>query len=108
MSFQFIDNNAVSNGAVRRQIRGHVARGKNAGKTVMRPSRKKAYGQRVVATIPSNHISNAFKHAEDTKRDDDKVSEIERQIGNVLSFLPFQERSQKSSCLVQKSSYNSH
>ncbi|RDW84262.1 hypothetical protein BP6252_01852 [Coleophoma cylindrospora] len=42
MPFAFVDNNAAIDHAARRKIRSHVARGRNAGKTVVRPSRKKA------------------------------------------------------------------
>ncbi|KFY40147.1 hypothetical protein V494_03620 [Pseudogymnoascus sp. VKM F-4513 (FW-928)] len=42
MAFEFVDNNAPIDRAVRRRIRSHVAIGKNAGRTLVRPSRTKA------------------------------------------------------------------
>jgi hypothetical protein len=43
MKFRFIDNNEAGDGAVRKQIRSHVAKGRNRGKKLSRPSRKTAF-----------------------------------------------------------------
>lgn len=43
MPFEFIDNNARIDRKTRKRIRSLVATGKNAGKTVVRPSRIKAF-----------------------------------------------------------------
>ncbi|KAK4118256.1 hypothetical protein N657DRAFT_583939 [Parathielavia appendiculata] len=40
MNFEFIDNNGTIDRALRKQIRSHVAKGRNAGKKVNRPSRR--------------------------------------------------------------------
>ena len=45
MNFEFINNNVAVDGAVRKQIRCHVAKGRNLGKKLSQPSRKKAYGK---------------------------------------------------------------
>ncbi|KAI1319953.1 hypothetical protein F5Y16DRAFT_417660 [Xylariaceae sp. FL0255] len=39
MTFHFIDNNAITDHKTRRRIRSHVAKGKNLGRTINRPSR---------------------------------------------------------------------
>ncbi|KAK4038132.1 hypothetical protein C8A01DRAFT_17750 [Parachaetomium inaequale] len=45
MKFEFVDNTAID-GSARRRIRSHVATGRNAGKKLSRPSRRKALESR--------------------------------------------------------------
>ncbi|KAK4234379.1 hypothetical protein C8A03DRAFT_18703 [Achaetomium macrosporum] len=44
MRFHFVDSNRTDDVVVRRQIRSHVAKGRNAGKKLNRPSRKRGTG----------------------------------------------------------------
>lgn len=66
MPFQFVDNNAPIGRAARKNIRSHVAIGKNAGKTLVRRSRTKAF-------VLKPHIPSTF--------------EIPCQIGDGLSGI---------------------
>ncbi|KAK3293589.1 uncharacterized protein B0H64DRAFT_327211 [Chaetomium fimeti] len=42
MKFEFVDNSGAIDGTARKRIRSHVAIGRNAGKKISRPSKKKA------------------------------------------------------------------
>ena len=59
MKFQFVDNNGAVDGAVRKQIRSHVAQGRNAGRKLSRPSRKKSRTARTATTSTSTSL---FSH----------------------------------------------
>ncbi len=76
MRLEFIDNNTAIDRAARRRIRSHVARGRNAGKTLMRQSRS-VFGPRLKSATASIH---------ELKSIEDVVPEIESQISDGLSF----------------------
>ncbi|KAJ5808520.1 hypothetical protein N7474_009789 [Penicillium riverlandense] len=73
MAFEFIDNSTTISRAERKRIRSHVAKGRNVGKTIVRPSRKKLAVPRTFS--PEN------------KENQPRDREIERQIGDGLSVL---------------------
>ena len=56
MKFQFVDNNGAVDGAARKQIRSHVAKGRNAGRKLSRPSRKKPPAARTTATSTATSL----------------------------------------------------
>lgn len=82
MPFEFVDNNAPIGRAARKRIRSHVAAGKNAGKTLVRPSRKKAFVLRA-----ENHPPKIPEPSNELKYDIFMSSEIGRQIGDGLSVM---------------------
>jgi hypothetical protein len=108
MPFEFVDNNAAIDRAARKRIRSHVALGRNAGKTLIRPSRKKALGVKTT-TLPAlicmpEVLEDA--HAHDSESVEDTVPEIQRQIGDGLSIFSFPVRlTPGSKSLVLKSEY---
>jgi hypothetical protein len=75
MPFEFIDNNTTISRAERKRIRSHAAKGRNVGKTIIRPSRKKLAVTRTVQP------ENKENQPREPRR------EIERQIGDGLSVL---------------------
>jgi len=92
MPFEFVDNNAAIDHAARKRIRAHVALGKNAGKKLSRPSRKKAFGVKTSTTLI--HIPKGVEttHAHDSESAEEVLPEIEQQIGDGLSILSFPVR----------------
>ncbi|KFY31546.1 hypothetical protein V493_01003 [Pseudogymnoascus sp. VKM F-4281 (FW-2241)] len=104
MPFEFVDNNAAIDGATRRRIRSHVAIGKNAGKTLMRPSRIKTNGREVgakpIAAIVS--IPRVVADARNVEVEESGGYSIERMIGDGLSVFSFPEQgSVKARTIVQ-------
>ncbi|KAH8672038.1 hypothetical protein BGZ60DRAFT_26101 [Tricladium varicosporioides] len=85
MPFEFIDN-AIINGAARKQIRSHVAKGKNVGKT--HPSRRKQHraGTKITLALCNKRAVDVEKY---TASEEEEVSEVERQIGDGLSVYSF-------------------
>jgi hypothetical protein len=89
MAFEFVNNNATIDRASRRRIRSHVAKGKNAGRTLVRPSRIKALGRKSQSATAFSHISEeeegeegkAAHHLESSQC---VVRQIERQVGDGL------------------------
>ena len=105
MSLEFIDSNATIDRATRRQIRSHVAMGRNAGKTLVRPSRKKL-GLGIKNTTTPIRIPKIIDDIHDSKKNEDIVHEIERQVGNGLSVLSIPTQlNPESTGLVQKGMY---
>ncbi|TVY48307.1 hypothetical protein LOCC1_G001955 [Lachnellula occidentalis] len=89
MPFEFVNNNASIDRVARSRIRSHVAIGRNVGKTIVRPSRKRMNELRVKAPIAL--ILKAEKVAHDLENKQDVVPEIERQVGDGLSVFTFPE-----------------
>lgn len=109
MPIEFINNNATIDPATRRRIRGHVATGKNAGRTLVRPSRKNL-GLATKKTTAPARIQKAIENIGDSESNDSNenmVHEIERQIGDGLSVLSVPKQSKLASTgLVQKGVYD--
>jgi len=106
MSFEFVDNNAGIGLSSRRRIRSHVAMGRNVGKKLVRPSRKKASAMRVKTAIDLVNISVPAES--DHKLDSRRKTTFwpERQVGDGLSVLSFPEQlSPGSKSLVQRGMY---
>jgi hypothetical protein len=107
MPFEFVDNNAAIDRAARRRIRSHVAMGRNAGKTLVRPSRKKAFRLRVQTATALTRIPKLVEDAHDFESNKKMVPEIERQVGDGLSVLSFPEQmTPRSRRLVQRGMYD--
>jgi hypothetical protein len=88
MPFEFIDNNARIDRKTRKRIRSLVATGKNAGKTVVRPSRIKAFKEQskyptAFSSVPGN---GDLKQQDRSSHDETPSSKIERPIGDDLFF----------------------
>ena len=94
MPVEFINNAAIDRTA-RKRIRSHVAMGKNAGKKLARPSRKRTTGMRFEIATPIIDLpkfqddpeSSGFKGLEE-----ETIYEIKRQVGDSLSVLSFPEQ----------------
>lgn len=96
MSFQFVDNGAVCEPATRRRIRSQAALGKNLGKKIVRPSKKRAPEQK------DERKDITFKSASDAKDNQARGSMIERQVGDGLSVFSIPEQSLKSKGVVKR------
>lgn len=96
MSFQFVDNGAVCDPATRRRIRSQAALGKNLGKKLVRPSKKRALEQK------DERKGTTFKTASDTMENDARGSMIGRQVGDGLSVFSIPEQSLKSKGVVKR------
>jgi hypothetical protein len=81
MPFEFVNNNASIDRSARKRIRSHAAIGKNAGKTILRPSRKGAF---VLRAKPGT--AKVEKAAPDVESEV-VMPKVERQIGDGLSVL---------------------
>lgn len=106
MPFQFVDNNTTIDHAARRRIRSHVATGKNAGRTVVRPSRTKA-AVREAESRPVAAIVCVPRVVADARKMEVEEEEggcaIERMIGDRLSVFSFPEQgSVKARGIVQR------
>lgn len=118
MPFEFINNNAAIDRAARKRIRSHVAMGRNAGKTLVRPSRKKALGLGLRAKTTTTAAALAYipkkvvvekAHDSETTCNEEVVPEIERQLGDGLSVLPVAAQvTPGSRVLVQRGMYVGH
>ena len=105
MPLEFIDNNATIGRAARRRIRSHVAMGRNAGKTLVRPSRKKL-GLGITNTTALIRFPKVIQDTRDSESNEDVVYEIEPQVGDVLSVLSVpKQQNPGSTGLVQKGMY---
>jgi hypothetical protein len=109
MSFEFVDNNATIDRASRRRIRSHVAKGKNVGRKLMRPSRIKTFGRKAESATAPKHVPNVEADNEDEEEEEAvlnlKISryvvrEIERQVGNGFSDLFSLKQTHESKGLV--------
>lgn len=85
MTFEFIDNNAID-GATRKKIRSHAALGKNAGRRLVRPSRKTAQAPRLMAAATLIRIPKTVQDAFLVDRNEGFVPEIERQVADGVCF----------------------
>jgi hypothetical protein len=107
MSYAFVDNAAVNDRATRRRIRSHVAKGRNTGKTIVRPSRVKAFGLKARIIQTPVGTSNFVQDVNDVEGCKEMLPEIERQVGDGLSVLSFPEQlTPGSTRLVQRGTYN--
>lgn len=89
MPFEFIDNNARIDRKTRKRIRSLVATGKNAGKTVVRPSRIKAFQSKyptVYSTVPGTVELQQQGSPSASPDETTSSSKIERPIGDDLFF----------------------
>jgi hypothetical protein len=85
MPFEFIDNNAPIDRASRRRIRSRAATGKNANRTVARPS--KAYVlKNPAASTPFKAPTSLHKTRENQQDQDDVIVEIGRPVDDGLEF----------------------
>jgi len=108
MPFEFVDNNAAISCSARKRIRSHVAMGRNAGKKLLRPSRKKASGLRVGTVIELASILRPEENDHELKRGREIIPRFERQVGDGLSVLSFPEQlTPASKSLVQRGMYAS-
>ncbi|KFY90540.1 hypothetical protein V500_05144 [Pseudogymnoascus sp. VKM F-4518 (FW-2643)] len=107
MPFEFVDNNAAIDHAARRRIRSHVATGKNAGRTLVRPSRTKAAareaGARPIAAIVC--VPRAVADARRMEVEEEDCA-IERMIGDGLSVFSFPEQGSVKARRVVQSAFS--
>ncbi|PYI31706.1 hypothetical protein BP00DRAFT_474377 [Aspergillus indologenus CBS 114.80] len=82
MHWEFVDGNTAISATTRKRIRSHVARGKNAGRRLTRPSRlSKAHGE------PPTYIRiPALLQSHETNEDQEIVCDIKRPITSGLIF----------------------
>jgi hypothetical protein len=111
MPFEFVDNNATIDRASRRRIRSHVAKGKNLGRKLVRPSRIKTFGRKSEGATTLNH-NPEFDEEEDEadvghnlKARQSVVRQIERQVGDGLSDRFSLKRTPESRSLVLRSMF---
>jgi hypothetical protein len=105
--FEFVDNNAKIDRASRRRIRSHVAKGKNVGRKVVRPSSDRAFGrtaEKTAAIRPLPKCAEGAHHLENSKHVD---CQIGHQLGDGLSLCISLEETPKSRGLIlrAKSTY---
>jgi hypothetical protein len=84
MPFEFIDNNATIDRALRRRIRSHVAKGKNIGRKVVRPSKIRAFERKAETTTALSHVTKSSEEAHQLESNKWVDREIERQVGDGL------------------------
>ncbi|KAL4910129.1 hypothetical protein BDW74DRAFT_173596 [Aspergillus multicolor] len=90
MSFVFIDNNADIDRATRKRIRTHAATGKNANRTLTRPSRTKAIVRKDSSATPFR-VPETITRA---RRDKTADEEVPRPVTDGLLFpIPVPETS---------------
>ncbi|OKL61371.1 hypothetical protein UA08_03704 [Talaromyces atroroseus] len=87
MPFEFIDNNARIDSIARKRIRKLAATGKNAGKTVVRPSKIKAFKEQARHPTILTRLEERTSENPQKTVSEDPVLTVERQIGDVLCFL---------------------
>ncbi|EED17343.1 conserved hypothetical protein [Talaromyces stipitatus ATCC 10500] len=111
MTFEFIDNNSKIDPRTRKRIRSLVATGKNAGKTVVRPSRIKALKEQLTHPVafPSAQIHSELTQSESSS--EETVLPIERPIGDDVCYFFTSSQPNlasrslaKRDCLTQQSS----
>ncbi|KAJ9271320.1 transcriptional regulator family: Fungal Specific TF [Paecilomyces variotii] len=88
MPYEFINNNGTINPSARKQIRRHVATGKNAGKKLARPSRKKAFELSRKSAAAVTKTPEVVKKTHNSKPTEEVIYAVEQQIGDGLSILP--------------------
>lgn len=91
MPFEFIDNNVRIDRNTRKRIRSLVATGKNAGKTVVRPSRIKAFKEQsknptAFSSVPGTVELRRPDFSSSSPDDTASSPGIERPIGDDLFF----------------------
>jgi hypothetical protein len=98
MRFEFIDNNSLVDAAARQRVRKHAATGKNIGRKLSRPSKKRpgcakpAVQSKVVMDNPLLHqrLGNFDKPVDpDEDGGQSRFNKIERQIGDGLKLIIF-------------------
>ena len=105
MPLEFIDNSATIDRTTRRRIRSHVAMGRNAKKTLVRPSKKKL-GLEIKNTTAFIRIPKAIEDTRYSEGNENVVHEIERQVGDGLSVLSIPKQLDPGSTgLVQRGTY---
>jgi hypothetical protein len=109
MPFEFVDNNATIDRASRKRIRSHVAKGKNVGRKLVRPSRIKAFGRKTESATALNHVPESFEGEDEEKAVHNLrhrqcvVHQIERQVGDGLSDCFSSKQTPESRGLVLRS-----
>ena len=88
MPLEFIDNSATIDRAARRRIRSHVALGRNAGKTLVRPSRKKL-GLGIINTTALIGCPKVIDDTRDSESYEDVVYELSGRLAMCCPFSPF-------------------
>lgn len=109
MPIEFIDNNAAIGRVARKRIRSHVAMGRNAGKTLVRPSRKST-GPAIPNTTGVVRFPKILEDRHDSTSRNlsirDRCYEIERPVGDVLSIFSIPKPlNSESAGLVEKGMY---
>lgn len=105
MPFEFVDNNAAFDHATKKRIRIHVARGKNRGRKLARPSRKKALDRTSANTTAVIHVPKLVEESRSMDCLQKRIPGIERQVGDGLSVLSIPEQTSASSGFVQRGMY---
>ena len=104
MGFQFIDNNTSIGPDARRRIRCHAASGKNVGRTITRPSKKKA---RELDCKTAATSANALQISTASPQEIGRL--LERQLDDGVSLLALPaDVSQEPPGLVHKGDYSFH
>ena len=105
MPFEFINNNATIDHTARKRIRSHVAKERNAGKSLTRPSRKKA-ALKFRSTATPFRVPKLIEDRRELESNEDEVHEIERQVGNGLSVFSIPKQLDPGSMdIIQRSMY---
>jgi hypothetical protein len=120
MPFEFVNNNDTIDPASRRRIRSHVAKGKNVGRKLVRPSRIKAFERKAQGGTALDHIPSRPKVREGDEQNEQEgeeeeahhlessqcvVHQIERQVGDGLSDYFSLKQTPESKSLVRRSKF---
>ncbi|KAL4943511.1 hypothetical protein BDV06DRAFT_135303 [Aspergillus oleicola] len=98
MSFEFIDNNTAIDRTARKRIRTHAAIGKNANRTLTRPSRVAALKANTATPFytPETITQRAHEDTTTSSPTDTEVVEVERPLTDGLLFpVPVPARSRR-------------
>jgi hypothetical protein len=102
MPFEFIDNNARIDRITRKRIRRLVATGKNAGKTVSRPSKIKALREQSKRPTILSRVENRTEENTQEIISDRAVSRVDRQVGDALFFAASSDQLSPASKILAK------
>src|SRR5687767_2479969 len=91
MGFEFIDNNAPVDPAVRQRIRRQAALGKNLGRKLSRPSRKQATKPQPVTSTAAPRRAAQQKDKVVEEEQVVRLPRPEYQVGNTLTQLRFRK-----------------
>ncbi|KAL3489893.1 hypothetical protein BJX62DRAFT_238712 [Aspergillus germanicus] len=86
MPFEFIDNNAPIDRASRRRIRSRAATGKNANRTLARPSKAHLLKNPAASSTPFKAPTSLHKARENQQDQEDLIVEIGRPVDDGLEF----------------------